>query len=234
MGTLGQFYKIMTTKKYFKLLLLSILIFPGLLYSQKIESFSISTCDKKIHDVNFINERIVDYELISDTLIIVLDLVENCALQPIPTVEIQNNTLHIGLNQSSNITDMCECCYELRLVISGVNSFDPSIVKVGNKTLIPEENKMIPLPEDYVIIDTTTFNQMSKSGLKTGHWREKYNDKSIEVLSFYKVIGDESKLMWRKIFDMETRELKSVLIKIRNDEFLELTPRQYEEILKNY
>ena len=202
-------------------------------YSQKIESFSISECDNSIYDVNFINERISEYKHSSDTLTISFDLVENCALNPSPVLNVQNDSLFLELNHSSDIIDMCDCCFQMDFVISHISKFENPVVIIGKKILKPLDSKFILLPEDYEINDTTVFNRKNKDGLKVGFWKEYNSEKKVELLSFYTIRENESITMWRKTYDQETKSLKSVQINVRNNNYFNLTPRQYENVLNN-
>lgn len=214
-------------------LIVSIFVFfPELLFSQKIEMFSMSSCDNKGRNIAFINERIVEYKHSSDTLTVVLDVVANCAIDPSPKIKFKKGILNIDLNNTSDIVEMCECCFELRFVITEVDSFNTAVIYLGEKILKFNENRLIPLPDEYVITDTTHFNQLNENGLKVGFWKEKLYDKKIERLTFYKVVDDKSVFMWSKVVDIETKQLKSVSIRMRDGENMELLPEEYEAIWK--
>lgn len=224
----------MITEKQYILSIIFILTITVNSFAQKIESFYTSGCDSDLIDIDFLNERIINHEYQSDTLTISIALRENCALQPAPSVKIIDNVLFIDLNHSSDIVTMCDCCFEFTFIITGLASFDPPVIQIGAKTLLPSDNKLIPLPEDYHIDDMTVFNQKDTNNLKFGFWEDETSKGAVKHLSFYEISKEnKSLLIWRKTYDLKKNQLYGVQIRTSDNEMLQLDPYQYEMILKN-
>ncbi len=97
-------------------------------------SNQLSDCNIKRADELSGTNYFIQKQTINDTLLLQLGLVRNCEFQTIPKLSLSGDTLHIELENSSELYAPCLCYFELTIRAVGItDSAFKSILSYQNK-----------------------------------------------------------------------------------------------------
>ena len=182
-------------------LLLIILSFTVLTFSQNVIDVKMSSCDGKSDPYYVHPNRIISKNIANDTLQLQLGIVKQCAFDPMVSLVIQNDSLEISITDTSTIMEMCLCCFELSIKVLGVqdtnfilvqkvlfNEFNPEIGfkdSLGYSEIKEHSNKFIfPTPEE--LFESRIENKFYQDSLKVGVWGNYYgNSKQLKSKAKY-------------------------------------------------
>lgn len=207
----------------FFFLLICILTFDSI--AQTIVSHHFSECDSRTIPT-FIKNRIISKEIINDTLHLSIGFTENCCAVLTPKLSWHNDTLRLGIVDSSEEWCACNCCFELNLKVVGIKDTN-FILKHRNQVLLAGKNKTIfPLESE---IDTIQcYNQVNQEGKNIGLWIYYFeNTTVVRSKVYYSQNGD---LLWRFIYD-QAGNLSNVEALTKNRHLTSIEGKEYYELI---
>jgi len=202
--------------KYFTYILFTIL--SGLSIAQEVINTSLSSCDSKSNPA-YIRDRLIEKELKNDTLFLNVGLVLNCCPSLNTELTYRNDTLFLKITDESDITCMCECCFELQIKAIGVPDTNFTLIhqfetldlstedftyKIEGRELRYFKSKYI-FPSLEEMNDFTEVNLTDSKGRKVGIWDILYEETEKVKYRRKYFINDqgESKVSWIVRFDEE-------------------------------
>ncbi len=199
-------------------------LLPGLIllfslngFGQEIVGFSMSDCDRQDYP-QFTKNRLLSKEYRNDTLLLKLGMVLNCAIDPIPIVQLSEDSLFIAFKDTSTSYAMCDCCFELNFTLTEVPDTNFILFYGLNRTSLEEDSEdtfyrkigrvknQYIFPSYYEIeeaMSTEHPNQVNEEGKKVGIWNESKSSDTNSPFWVSKYELDEnnqSKLVWRVYF----------------------------------
>lgn len=155
-----------------------------ILLAQEVVKVSISPCDTGSHPEYIYPNRLISKNLDHDTLHFDIGLVRNCSFEPEITLEQRNDSLIVQIENVSDISMACLCCYTLS--VSAIGLKDTNFILVNQ--YIEEDisdtgfeywtayteikkypNKFI-FPSLSEIESAKPLNKMTIDSLKVGTW----------------------------------------------------------------
>lgn len=128
-----------------------------------------STCNGDL-DPYQLKDRIVSKEIKNDSLYLTVAFAENCCLEIDPLITFDNSVLNIELSKGTQqyVCD-CNCCYELTLVLTGLDKTEFLTTLQGDT--IELSNEPYPTyPISFELYQGDTINLMNKYGEPQGLW----------------------------------------------------------------
>lgn len=168
------------------LLIILSFLFIQCIYAQsksipKLEAYD-AVCEKNIYQRDRINERIIDYKIISDTLFLKLQVIENCAFrEQLTSIKIIKDTLQISRDGEPKEFETCDCLYVIDYKISNFKIKNP-LFKYKEKILKLSTNYY--LPAVYTISGKDTLVVYDDAGFH--YQRTFYESGKIKSLSIRK------------------------------------------------
>ena len=230
-----------------------ILFYWNLSCSQTVVGLNMSSCEKNSYPEYIHDNRLISNELINDTLILKIGIVRNCDYSPKAQMSLRNDSLILELTNISEVSAMCDCCFELEIKAIGISDTNYNIYGIYRFSDITDKgfiewtetseihtfkNKYL-FPTNEEIQSYTEFNKLNDDGLKIGLWDFiEFGTKKVKAKIFY-FIDDmgESRSSWYILYDkkgkfQEACALKSI-DKNRISSFTCITEEQYFKIF-NY
>ncbi len=195
-----------------KLLFLTLsMLLPFFISSQEIIELRLSDCDSQTN-LDLLKPRINSKKILNDTLLLSIGYKDNCCIEPKAKLNLNNDTLNIKINNTSDIWCACDCCFELDVKITGIK--DTNFILVMNDQVFKTStNRFYKLPEDYNINRKTPNNQHNEKGDKIGLWVS-FHDNSTIIKSEEYFLAENNQVVrvWTKFYD-NNGELESVYLR---------------------
>ncbi len=179
------------------------IIVAKITFAQEVVGVEMSTCDKNSTPEFMFKNRLINQELINDTLFLRIGIVRNCALEPEVSCNKNSDSLFIHVQNVSDIWEGCICCFELEIKIIGIRDTNFTTY-IGNSELKKVVNKYI-FPSLAQIESYQEVNQYNSDSLKIGLWNM-YDDNEIRIKAkvFYFIDDSgQSRAKWHVLYDNE-------------------------------
>jgi hypothetical protein len=188
----------------FSLIILLILI-GKFSFTQEVVELKKSKCAVDT-DIDFVQNRLISKKVVNDTLILSVELIQNCNCIVNAQIEYDSDTLIVEIKNNSELFSTCNCYYIFDLMILGVE--DTSFVlkhKFGKTEFIDKEFKNVikeeelsyenkyTLPSFGEIDKIREVNMVNYDSLKVGLWIDYFKDSEIiKEKIFYEVNANSS------------------------------------------
>ena len=184
-----------------KFLIIILLILIGKFsFSQVVVELKKSNC-KANTDIDFTQNRLIRKSISSDTLILSIELMQNCDVLPVAYIDYTKDTLVLEIKNKSNLFAACNCYFKFNLKIIGVKDTNfilihkftaTEFVEKEFKNVIKEEGlsyeNKYTLPSFEEIHKVREVNKINGDSLKVGLWVSYFdNSKIIKEKQFYEL-----------------------------------------------
>ncbi|MFN5982896.1 MAG: hypothetical protein ACK476_18970 [Fluviicola sp.] len=206
--------------------------------AQEVVETSLSSCDNKSYP-EYIRNRLIEKEIMNDTLFLNVGLVLNCCPNPIPKFTYRNDSLILEILDDSEMWCTCYCCFEMQIKVVGIIDTNFTLFQKIETSKQTEYSELKKLTNKYVfpslkeINSTTQVNQTNKDGLKVGIWNMYYeNSEVVKYKTLYSInSSNESEITWCVKYDIDGKisnvsskmEIyESTYIEVEGDDYLEM------------
>jgi len=218
------------------ILIIIVFLLPGIVCSQQIVDYSLSSCDRNSHP-DFLIHRIVHKEIKNDTLSLIIGFPENCCVRMNPKMSYKNDTLYLiesapDTSIHEKIYCFCDCCFELNLLISGIQDTN-FVLKADGIVLRLSSEKYRTYPISFYLENGDTINYTDKYGLRQGLWKF-YNQgtNALEKELFLKSeFFREDQIIWRKQYYPSGHLMSYCEYTINGAKYY--TAREYKKLIKD-
>ena len=125
-------------------------------YAQRVVSHQLSDCNVNRADELSGTNYFIQKQTINDTLLLQLGLVRNCEFQTRPKLSLSGDSLHIELENSSELYAACECYFDLTIRAVGItDSAFKSVFSIHNNGLV----EFKPYPSQFIDPNTDEKNR---------------------------------------------------------------------------
>lgn len=186
--------------------------------AQNIVDLDVSSCDMDSQPEYIYKNRLISKSIINDTLNLHIGVVQNCDFNPKIGLFMNEDSLIVQIENTSEFWAACECCYELVINATGIK--DTNFVLMREYKVINSDennegkkikkyaeikhyrNKFI-FPTLSEIMDSVSKNRYQNDSLKVGYWSSYYEGtKKLKTKVFYFINSQgESQTNWYAIFD---------------------------------
>lgn len=174
-------------------------------FSQKVVELVKSNCIVDT-DIDFVQNRLISKRFSNDTLVLSVELIQNCDVSPNAFVDYTQDTLVLEIKNESNLFAVCNCYFKYNLKITGVKDTNFILIhKFGKTEFIEKEFKNVirekelnyenkyTLPSLEEIDKIREVNKINADSLKVGLWIDYFKDSTtIKEKIFYEVSANSS------------------------------------------
>ena len=188
--------------------------------AQEVIDVYMGECDINAHPSYMYSERLISKKYSNDTLFLELGLIRNCSFKPDFNLTLSKDSLIFVINDTASIREMCNCCFELTLVIKTIPDTnlifyekyevdeyeEDSFFKVYDvrteysEIKRYENNYFYPTPD--LVFDSVCENQLVEDSLRVGYWCF-YDEKTQLIKSklYYSKPSNNSNWVWYVLYE---------------------------------
>ena len=228
-------------------------LFGYLSSAQELVSVNMSSCDKNSNPEYLHTNRLINKELIGDTLNLTIGIVRNCGFYPEINSSYTKDSLNLIIKDGSEIYESCLCCFELELKYVGiedtnfcltqqVNHVDfssGSIKEHSAKNRISEYSNKFIFPTPKEIESAVPKDKLNEDNLKVGVWRidSKVDVNKYYIVKYFITPKGDSRSLWRVCYNTDHEIIEvGALTNINEDgttDTFVIEGEEYNRIWKN-
>lgn len=198
--------------------------------AQDVVSYKLSECDSDSY-VELVRRRIVSKTVNEDTLSLKLGFVENCCLNPKPTINKSNDTLFLSMENVSELFCGCACSFEIEVKVSSVS--DTNFVLMWGKYAVKTQSKYPKLPHEYQFDENTPVNELNKDSLKIGLWYEYRESTGHKHEIYYDLNPSEKSVdLWTRVYDSTGELIQIAIRRGSSGNLIQIEPNEYSRIFE--
>lgn len=134
-----------------------------------------SKCEDIVMDKRIFARRISNIFHYQDTTEISITFAGMCGDLEKGSVELVNDSINLIATTDSNDIVLCDCFYELKFKLIGVDSSKKYLLN-GVKIEVSPSKYAKPIIQSYQVVDNDTINRIDHLERKQGYWKEYFSD----------------------------------------------------------